>query len=106
MGASPTKALAPNFREEPMGANSTQAVAIVFMLIGFTLLAGAFAGGGIILWGGRGGAARRSRLLFHEVQADWSTRSRPAGADPEQGDEANDYRWNYHNVAGFPDQRG
>jgi hypothetical protein len=33
-----------------MGANSTQAVAIVLMLIGFTLLAGAFAGGGIILW--------------------------------------------------------
>ena len=32
-----------------MGANSTQAVAIVFMLIGFVLLAGAFAGGGIIL---------------------------------------------------------
>ena len=32
-----------------MGANSTQAVAIVFMLIGFILLAGAFAGGGIVL---------------------------------------------------------
>jgi hypothetical protein len=32
-----------------MGANSTQAVAIVIMLIGFILLAGAFAGGGIIL---------------------------------------------------------
>lgn len=32
-----------------MGANSTQAVAIVFMLIGFVLLAGAFAGGGILL---------------------------------------------------------
>ncbi len=32
-----------------MGANSTQAVAIVFFLIAFTLLAGAFAGGGIIL---------------------------------------------------------
>ena len=32
-----------------MGANSTQAVAIVFLLIGFTLLAGAFAGGGLIL---------------------------------------------------------
>jgi hypothetical protein len=35
-----------------MGSNSTQAVAIVLMLIGFTLLAGAFAGGGIILWVG------------------------------------------------------
>jgi hypothetical protein len=35
-----------------MGANSTQAVAIVLMLIGFTLLAGAFAGGGIFLWVG------------------------------------------------------
>jgi hypothetical protein len=32
-----------------MGANSTQAVAIVFMLVAFVLLAGAFAGGGIIL---------------------------------------------------------
>jgi len=32
-----------------MGANSTQAVAIVFMLIAFVLLAGAFAGGGIML---------------------------------------------------------
>ncbi len=35
-----------------MGANSTQAVAILLVLIGFTLLAGAFAGGGIILWVG------------------------------------------------------
>ena len=35
-----------------MGANSTQAVAILLMLIGFTLLAGAFAGGGMILWAG------------------------------------------------------
>jgi hypothetical protein len=35
-----------------MGANSTQAVAVVLMLIGFTLLAGGFAGGGIILWVG------------------------------------------------------
>ena len=33
-----------------MGANSTQAIGIVLMLIGFTLLAGAFAGGGMILW--------------------------------------------------------
>lgn len=32
-----------------MGANATQAVAITMMLIGFVLLAGAFAGGGIIL---------------------------------------------------------
>ena len=32
-----------------MGANSTQAVAIVFFLIAFTLLAGAFAGGGMLL---------------------------------------------------------
>ena len=32
-----------------MGANSTQAVAIVFTLIAFVLLAGAFAGGGIVL---------------------------------------------------------
>ena len=32
-----------------MGANTTQGIAILFMLIGFTLLAGAFAGGGILL---------------------------------------------------------
>ena len=32
-----------------MGANSTQAVALSLMLIGFVLLAGAFAGGGAIL---------------------------------------------------------
>jgi hypothetical protein len=34
---------------ETMGANPTQAVAILIMLIGFVLLAGAFAGGGIVL---------------------------------------------------------
>ena len=32
-----------------MGSNTTQAVAILIMLIGFVLLAGAFAGGGCIL---------------------------------------------------------
>ena len=32
-----------------MGANPTQAVAIVLFLIGFTLLAGACAGGGVIM---------------------------------------------------------
>lgn len=32
-----------------MGANPTQAVAILFFLVAFTLLAGAFAGGGIML---------------------------------------------------------
>ena len=32
-----------------MGANSTQAVAIVFFLVAFVLLAGAFAGGGLVL---------------------------------------------------------
>ncbi|MDQ6759198.1 MAG: hypothetical protein M3Z32_04935 [Acidobacteriota bacterium] len=32
-----------------MGSNSTQAVAILVMLVGFVLLAGAFAGGGMIL---------------------------------------------------------
>ena len=50
MAASPTKALAPNDSGgESMGANSTQAVAIVLLLIGFVLLAGAFAGGGVIV---------------------------------------------------------
>jgi hypothetical protein len=32
-----------------MGANSTQALAITLFLIAFTLLAGAFAGGGAVL---------------------------------------------------------
>ena len=32
-----------------MGSNPTQAVAIVFLLIAFVLLAGSFAGGGIML---------------------------------------------------------
>jgi len=32
-----------------MGANSTQAIAIAFLLIAFVLLAGAFAGGGILM---------------------------------------------------------
>ncbi|HEY3826347.1 MAG TPA: hypothetical protein VGL82_17400 [Bryobacteraceae bacterium] len=31
-----------------MGANSTQAVGIVLMLVGFTLMAGALAGGGML----------------------------------------------------------
>jgi len=35
-----------------MGANSTQAIGIVFFLLAFTLLAGAFAGWGLI--GGAG----------------------------------------------------
>jgi hypothetical protein len=33
-----------------MGANSKQAVALVLTLLAFTALAGALAGGGIILW--------------------------------------------------------
>jgi hypothetical protein len=32
-----------------MGANSTQAVGILLFLVAFVLLAGAFAGGGIVL---------------------------------------------------------
>lgn len=32
-----------------MGANATQAVAVSFFLVGFTVLAGGFAGGGILL---------------------------------------------------------
>jgi hypothetical protein len=32
-----------------MGANPTQGVAIVFLLISMVLLAGAFAGGGVVL---------------------------------------------------------
>ena len=50
MAANPARALEPeNSRGQPMGANSTQAVAIVFFLIAFTLLAGGFAGGGVLL---------------------------------------------------------
>jgi hypothetical protein len=50
MAASPAKAqMAENSGGQPMGANSTQAVGIVFMLLGFILLAGAFAEGGILL---------------------------------------------------------
>lgn len=33
-----------------MGSNSTQAVAVGFLLIAFTLLAGGLAGGGIVVW--------------------------------------------------------
>jgi O-antigen/teichoic acid export membrane protein len=33
-----------------MGANSTQAAGVTFFLGAFVLLAGAFAGGGILLW--------------------------------------------------------
>jgi hypothetical protein len=36
--------------EAVMGANSRQAMAVVLLLVGFTLLAGGFAGGGVILW--------------------------------------------------------
>jgi hypothetical protein len=32
-----------------MGANATQAAAVLLFLIGFTVLAGGFAGGGVIL---------------------------------------------------------
>ncbi len=32
-----------------MGANATQAIAITIFLIGFTVLAGGFAGGGVIV---------------------------------------------------------
>ena len=50
MAANPAKALEPeNLGGQPMGANSTQGVAIVFLIIAFTLLAGAFAGGGVLL---------------------------------------------------------
>ena len=50
MAASPSKAMEPeNSGGQPMGANSTQATGIVFLLIGFVLLAGAFAGGGALL---------------------------------------------------------
>lgn len=35
-----------------MGANSTQAIAVVLSLVGFVLLAGAMAGGGILLIAG------------------------------------------------------
>ena len=49
MADSAKKALASILEVTNMGANTTQAIAIVIMLFGFVLLAGAFAGGGIIL---------------------------------------------------------
>ena len=50
MAASPTEAQVPeNSGGVSMGSNPTQAVAIVFLLISMVLLAGAMAGGGVIL---------------------------------------------------------
>ena len=50
MAAGPSRAVEPeNSGGEPMGANSTQALAIVLLLIAFVLLAGALAGGGALL---------------------------------------------------------
>jgi hypothetical protein len=50
MAANPAKALEPeNSGGKPMGANTTQAVAVALFLIAFVALAGAFAGGGMLL---------------------------------------------------------
>lgn len=50
MAASPSQALAPSDSGEAMGANSTQALALVCFLLAFVVLAGALAGGGIMAW--------------------------------------------------------
>lgn len=69
MGASPTKALAPNnSREEPMGSNSTQAVAVLIMLVGFILLAGWFAGGGMVLGMGAVALLAVAAFFFMKVK--------------------------------------
>ena len=47
-----------------MGANPTQAVAITIFLVAFVLLAGAFAGGGIILAVGAAALAAGSIFFF------------------------------------------
>ncbi len=52
-----------------MGANSTQAVAVVLSLLGFTLLAGGFAGGGIILWVGALALLGASGFFFMKCKA-------------------------------------
>jgi preprotein translocase subunit Sec61beta len=48
VGRSGSAFLISFFGGESMGANPTQAVAIALFLIAFVLLAGAFAGGGIL----------------------------------------------------------
>ena len=50
MAAGPVKAVeATNSGGAPMGANSTQAIGISLFLTGFVFLAGAAAGGGVLL---------------------------------------------------------
>jgi hypothetical protein len=47
-----------------MGANSTQAVAVVLSLVGFVLLAGAMAGGGILTIAGAVACLAASAFYF------------------------------------------
>ncbi len=51
-----------------MGSNSTQAVAVLIMLIGFTLLAGCLAGGGIVLGIGAVALLVVSAFFFMKVK--------------------------------------
>ena len=72
-----------------MGANSTQAVAIVLFLVGFTLLAGGLAGGGFILWVAALALIIAAAFFFMKCKAVGAqTNSRPAAINPERGDEA------------------
>jgi hypothetical protein len=52
-----------------MGANSTQAVAIVLSIVGFVLLAGAWAGGGILAGVGAVAALAASAFYFMKCKS-------------------------------------
>jgi len=56
-----------------MGANSTQAIAIVLFLIAFVLMAGAFAGGGIIYAVGAVALLGASVFFFLKVKTAGAT---------------------------------
>lgn len=52
-----------------MGSNSTQAVAVTLFLVGFVLIAGGMAGGGIILWVGGVALVAVSAAFFMKSKA-------------------------------------
>jgi hypothetical protein len=65
--------------EVNMGANPTQAIGIVFLLTAFTLLAGAFAGGGFLLAAGAAVLAAVACYLFLKVKGG-EVRAQQSGA--------------------------
>ena len=52
-----------------MGANATQALALVILMVGMVLLAGTFAGGGLLTGSWFVSGDRRCSLLLSKVQA-------------------------------------